>query len=91
MSPKRNEIIPSADLLIAIKRVLVNKESQRQVSKDLNIPRSSLQRYLDSVKRTIPDVTAATDEDLLEILDTSTTIGAHSVHFHNFFTFFSIH
>lgn len=90
MSARRDEIISPSVLLAAIKRVLVNKESQRKVAKDFNIPRTNLQRYLDHVKHTILDVAAASDDDFLDALQTSTTMGPHSVRFNNFFRFFSL-
>lgn len=89
MSSER-DLIPPADLVAAIKRVLVDKESQRQVAKDFNIPRTNLQRYLDKVKRSIPDVTVATNDDLLQCLNISTTRGSPSVCLVKTFLFFSI-
>lgn len=91
MSQKRSENIPLVDLVAAIKLVLVEKRSQRQVSRDFGVPRSSLQRYVDHIKRSIPDVTAATDEELMGILDSSTTKGPIAVCFHFFPFLFCLH
>lgn len=79
MSPKRTGIITPSVLLAAIKRVLVEKESKKSVSIDFNIPRTSLLRYVGNVQRAFPDITVATDEEIMQVLDTSTTMGPSSV------------
>lgn len=86
MSSKRPAIDPSI-LLEAAKRVLIEKESKKSVSSDLNIPRTNLRRYIANIESEIPDITTATDDDLLDILDTTRTRGNLSVGFHTFFIF----
>lgn len=72
MSSKRPAIDPSI-LLKAAKRVLIEKESKKSVSRDLNIPRTNLRRYIAKIGSEIPDITTATDDDLLDVLDTTRT------------------
>ncbi|XP_031619250.1 uncharacterized protein LOC116338260 [Contarinia nasturtii] len=74
MSPKRKSIEPSI-LLEAVKRVKIGKESKKSVSLALKIPRTNLLRYLDNIERVIPDISVATDEDLLQCLGHSSTVG----------------
>lgn len=70
MSPKRGEVIPPIDLLAAIKLVLIQKKPKKTVSIDFNIPRTSLIRYVGNVQCAIPDITNATDEEILAVLET---------------------
>ncbi|XP_031639947.1 uncharacterized protein LOC116351929, partial [Contarinia nasturtii] len=78
MSSKRKSIDPSV-LLEAVKRVKIGNESKKSVSKNFGIPRTTLLRHLDNIDRVIPNITVATDEDLMLVLDNGGTMGTTPV------------
>lgn len=72
---KKEDSTPDADhLLNAIKEIRIEKNTVQSVSTARKIPKSSLFRYLKKIDKEFPDISKATDE---EILQTICSITAH--------------
>jgi hypothetical protein len=54
-------------LIGAIKAVDIERQTVYYVSQSFKIPKTNLYRLMDHVDKQIPDVSSATDEQLLEI------------------------
>lgn len=86
MSENNAVNVPMGNVLAALKQFLVEKSgSQRKIAKDFGILRSNFQRYIEHVKIEIRDVTTASDDDFLAVLESATSHGPTGVGFIRFF------
>lgn len=71
--------IDANSLIEAIKSIKVHKNSAYSVARAYNVPFKTLYRYIEKLDRQIPDVAAATDEQLLAFVQSITSPGGQTV------------
>lgn len=65
---KNDENINFDALLQAIKACLLNNTFVRTAARSFNVPRSTLTRHVEKVKKMYPDISNVSDNDLMDLL-----------------------
>lgn len=78
---KKKEDVPRdcRSIVDAIKDIKKDKKSVFSVAKSHNIPYRSLYRYIEKLDKEIPDVLQATDQELVDFVESLGTTGPKKV------------